>query len=110
MDEGGSGLLVLGLLLALWYGYNQHSRAEDLQSKLQTAQSQITDLKSKATALEEASDNLQQQMTRFDSENWRDVVGDARGAAEEVDSAKDELKESADNADADRDAEADNDD
>ncbi len=74
-------------------------RADDLQEKLDAAHSQIDDLKAKAANLQDASDNLKQQMDRFETENWRDVVGDAQSAASDVDDAQGDLKESADDAD-----------
>ena len=99
MDESGSGLLIIGLMAALWFGWHEHSRAEDLQTKLDAAHSQIDDLKTKSAALEEASNNLKQQMDRFETENWRDVLPDAKAAADDVDSAQSDLKTSADDAD-----------
>lgn len=103
MEDNGAAWALMVMLALGWYAWNQHSRAEDLQRKLDTAHSQIEDLQAKASSLEEASDNLQSEMDRFDTENWRDVVGDAKAAAQEVDSAKDELSAAAANADTDDD-------
>ena len=77
----------------------QHSRANALQERLNIARTQIADLKEAASALEESSDKLQSEMSRFDTENWRDVVGDARAAAVDVDAARESLITSVENAD-----------
>jgi TolA-binding protein len=100
MSDSNAGWMV-GLIIAgvIWYGISEHRRVNDLQEKLDAAHSQIDDLKEKAQNLQDASDNLKQQMDRFETENWRDVVGDAKSAASDVDDAQGDLKESADNAD-----------
>jgi len=39
---------------------------------------------------------LQQQLGRFESENWRDVVPDAQDAGSDVESAQQELSDATD--------------
>lgn len=65
----------------------------ELRDQLDQLQSQLSDVQEKATNLETASDELKVQLARFENEDWRDVVGDAQAAGEDVDTAKDELKE-----------------
>ena len=80
------------------YAVHEQIRANDAQSSLEVARSQIEDLQSKSTAVTEASDNLKQQMERFDTEDWKDVMTEAKDAADEVDTAKDDLESSANDA------------
>lgn len=91
MSEAVPGLAVLALIGALIWGSHEQNRADEVQAKLETAQSQMEDIKAKSAALVSATDSLKQQVDRFETENWRDVVPDAKDSAEEADSAKDEL-------------------
>ena len=68
----------------------------ELHDQVDQLQSQLSDIQEKANNLETASDELKAQLARFENENWRDVVGDAQAAGEDVDTAKDELKEAVD--------------
>ena len=65
----------------------------ELHDQVDQLQSQLSDIQEKASNLETASDELKVQLARFENEDWRDVVGDAQAAGEDVDTAKDELKQ-----------------
>jgi len=68
----------------------------ELHDKVDQLETKLSDVQEKATALETASDNLKEQLGRFQSEDWRDVVPDAQDPGEEVDKAKDDLKQAVD--------------
>lgn len=95
-------LLAITLSTALLTGCGP-SKAERLEAEnhqlreqVDQLQTQLSDVREKAGNLETASEGLKEQLARFETENWRDVVGDAQAAGEEVDTAKDELKEAVD--------------
>jgi len=69
---------------------------QDLKDQVEQLQSQLSDIKDKASELETASSGLQEQLGRFDGENWREVVPDAQEAGSEVESAQQELSDATD--------------
>jgi len=69
---------------------------QDLKDQVERLQSQLNDIKDKANELETASSGLQQQLGRFENENWRDVVPDAQEAGSDVESAQQELSDATD--------------
>jgi predicted nuclease with TOPRIM domain len=69
---------------------------EELHAQVDQLQSKLAEIKEKSDNLETASDHLQQQLGRFEAENWRDVMPDAKAAGNDVDEAKDDLKDSVD--------------
>ena len=69
---------------------------QDLKDQVEQLQSQLSNIKDKASELETASSGLQQQLGRFEDENWRDVVPDAQEAGSDVESAQQELSDATD--------------
>ena len=56
------------------------SQVSQLQEKVSDTESAAEKVKTDAEELKVASDDLQTELTRFESENWRDVVPDAKAA------------------------------
>lgn len=69
---------------------------QELHEQVDALQTQLATIREKADALETSSSDLQEQMARFQSEDWKDVVPAATQASDDVDSAKDDLKQAAD--------------
>lgn len=57
---------------------------QELHEQVQQLQNQLAEVKVKAGDLKTASDALQEQLQRFGSENWKDVMPEAQDAGEEV--------------------------
>jgi cell division septum initiation protein DivIVA len=68
----------------------------DLRDQVDQLQTQLSNIKDKASSLKSASDDLQSQMARFQSENWRDVVPDAQQSSDSLESAQTELQDATD--------------
>lgn len=69
-------------------------QVDELTTQLATAQetieerdAQLEDARTKVGTLADASTALQGQVARFDQEDWRDVVPEARSAAGDVEDA-----------------------
>lgn len=86
-------LIILTCLCACGPSETEKLKAEneDLRSQVSQLQSKVDDVtkaaekvKSDAQALKSASDELQAQLARFNSENWRDVVPAAKSAGDDV--------------------------
>jgi TolA-binding protein len=97
---------VRGLLLCFALAACGPSKSEQLQSEneelrvqVEQLQSQLSEIKEKAESLETSSNDLRDQMARFQSENWREVVPEAEAASSQVESDQDDLKSSIDDAD-----------
>jgi len=69
---------------------------QELHEQVDHLQSQLVDIKEKSENLEAASNSLQEQLGRFQNENWRDVVDDAQGAGAEVEQAQQDLSDATD--------------
>ena len=65
-----------------------------MKSQVGELEAKLADVKEKADELETASNNLQQQLGRFQNENWQDVMPNAQESGEEVESAQRDLSES----------------
>ncbi len=68
------------------------SQVADLEAKLSSARSAAEYVARKAAALRASSNELQAQLARFQTEDWRDVVPSASSASEDVESAQDDLE------------------
>ncbi len=68
------------------------AQVSDLEEQLQAAKDAAYELKAATDDLELAAAEARDTADRFESENWRDVVPDARSAAERVDSAQSEVE------------------
>jgi len=69
---------------------------QNLRDQVDQLQSQLSSIKEKADDLETASSTLQDQLARFQSEDWKDVVPEAQEAGEQVESAQQELSDAVD--------------
>ena len=70
------------------------SRNSELQSQLEEAQSGISQVESDLGTIQSASSDLTDAVSRFDYENWQDVVPDVTSAASEVESGTSALESS----------------
>jgi septal ring factor EnvC (AmiA/AmiB activator) len=61
-----------------------------LEMQLQSARENADELKSRLSDLQDASEDLQANVDRLKSENWRDVVPDIESSSQAVESAQDE--------------------
>jgi len=68
---------------------------QQLRSQVDQLQTQLADVREKADELETKSSDLQDEVARFGSEDWKDVVPAVISASEEVDTAKDDVSEAA---------------
>lgn len=69
---------------------------EELRSQVEQLQTQVAGIREKAETLESSSSALKDQMSRFQSEDWRDVLPDAEAASTEVETDQDDLKQAVD--------------
>lgn len=65
----------------------------DLQSKVDALTEQLEDARDKVAKVKSAADDVQAAASRFDGENWRDVVPDVQSASDDLDTAKDDASE-----------------
>ena len=96
-DSSNAGcFLIVALALGI-FAWNKidnlEKQRETLKTRVETLQSNLDDVKEKASALETSSDALKTQMERFSSEDWADVLPDAREASDQVASDQDDLKQ-----------------
>jgi TolA-binding protein len=102
---GGKGaamrLFAIGTLLVLSAcGQSESERLKEenqnLRDQVDQLQSQLSSIKEKADDLETASSTLQDQLARFQNEDWKEVMPDAQEADEQVESAQQELSDTVD--------------
>jgi len=74
---------------------------ESLRDQVAKLQRQVSDtrdaadeVRTKAAAVQSASEDMQSQVGRFDGENWREVVPDVESASGEVDDTQTALESS----------------
>lgn len=72
------------------------TEVEQLRQENRELKAQLEDTRAQAEKLKEASDDLQAQLARFESENWQDVMPEAKAAGDNVESAQQELSETVD--------------
>lgn len=70
------------------------SQVDQLQGQLQRVKDATDDVKEKAEAVTSASSDLSGEASRFESEDWQQVVPDVTSAADQVDSAQAALSRS----------------
>ena len=92
-NSGGSGFWITVLLGVAVFGWIKIHNLEKENGRLKQ---RIAEVQSKADALQASSDELQEQVKRFENEDWRDVVPDARKASEQVQTDADNLKSATD--------------
>lgn len=89
-------LSALLLLTACGDSESDKSEIDQLREENTDLQTQLANVREKADALETASDNLQEQLERFKTEDWREVMPNAVEAGEDVEQAQKDLKEATD--------------
>lgn len=89
---GAIGLVAFAALI--WFGAHERRQADTLQERLDAMQVHVSDMEDKASAVDAANDDLKNQMDRFDSEDWRDVMPEAKDAANNMSDASDGLQQS----------------
>lgn len=70
------------------------SQVTQLEAKVTKVETAAEEVKSNAEELKTASDDLQSELSRFNSDNWRDVVPDATSAGDEVEAKSTALESS----------------
>ena len=86
-------LSALLLLTACGNSESDKSEIDQLRQENADLQAQLATIREKADALETASDNLQEQLERFKTEDWRDVMPNAVEAGEGGGEAQKDFKE-----------------
>jgi len=61
---------------------------ERLSSRVSQIESQLSDVRDKAGDVETASDEMVEQVSRFESEDWKDVVPSVQSASSDVEDAQ----------------------
>jgi predicted nuclease with TOPRIM domain len=83
--------------------YVQHDRDKlkeenkQLHEQVEQLDYSLSNVRSKASELSDAQDRLKLQMSRFNFENWRDVVPDAQAALQQTETAQTDLNDAANN-------------
>ena len=68
------------------------SKVSELEEKLETAQNNASDLESNFEDLKNATAEIKNTASRFDGENWQDIVPDLQSAASNIEQKTNDLE------------------
>jgi ABC-type transporter Mla subunit MlaD len=87
-------LMTVGVAALLLCGCAESGPSrEELEAEIESLQQQISSAREYAEYVDSASSELSDAVSRFNDENWREVVPDVRSASDDLESASAELND-----------------